>query len=79
MTLGHLAAGQPDPHGSIQPARSFGQAGQQRLAQEKAFPTRGDRPKSQSASLITLVQYHTPGVGRPLLAVPVEDSDKLFA
>jgi hypothetical protein len=79
VALGHFSAGQPDPNGSIQPARPFGQAGEERLAQEKAFSTRGDRPESHSASLITLVQYHAPGVGWPLLAVPVEHPDKLFA
>jgi hypothetical protein len=79
VALGHLPASESNPYRTIQPAWAFRQAGQQRLAQEKAFPTRGDRPKPQSASLIALVQYHAPGIGRSLLAIPVEHSDKLFA
>jgi len=79
MALCHLPTLQPYPDGPVQPARPIGQAGEELLAQEQALTTGGDRSKTQFASLITLMQHNPPGVGRALLAIPIENSDKLFA
>ena len=75
---GHLPAGQPNPHSSIQPAGTFRQSSQEGLAQQEALSAGGDRTEPQSASFVTVVQHNTPGIGWSLLPVPVQDSDKLF-
>jgi hypothetical protein len=77
MALCHLPALQPYPDGSVQPAGPI-QGGEELLAQEQALTTGGDRSKTQFASLITLMQHNPPGVGRALLAIPIQNSDKLF-
>jgi hypothetical protein len=79
MTLGNLSAGQPYPDRSVQPAGSLSEGGQERLAQQEAFPGRGHCPKPQFASLVPAVQYYPPPEGRPLMPVPIEYSDELFA
>jgi hypothetical protein len=79
MTLGDLSAGQPYPYRSIQPAGSFSEGGQERLAQQEALPAGGHCPKPQFASLIPAVQYHAPPECRPLMPVPIEHPDELFA
>ncbi len=78
MTLGGLPAGQPDPHRPVQPAGTLRQGGQQRLAQEQAFPAGRHRPESQFASLVPPVQHDTPAEGRPFLPIPFEHSDELL-
>ena len=79
VTLGHLAASQSNSHCAIQPAGSFGQSTEQRLAQQQALTGRSYRPKPQFASLISPMQYNTPGKSRPLLPVPFEYPDQLLA
>jgi hypothetical protein len=79
MTLGDLPAGQPYPDGAVQPAGTFRKGGEQRLAQEQAFPAWCYRPDPQFASLIPAVQHYPPPEGRPFLPIPFEHSDKLFA
>jgi hypothetical protein len=78
MTLSHLATGQPNPHCTIQPARSFGQGTEQRLTQQQALTGGSHGTKPQFASLISPMQYNTPGKSRPLLPVPFEDPDQLL-
>jgi len=75
---GHLSAGQPDSHRSIQPAGTFCQSSQEGLAQQQALSAGGYRTEPQSASFVTVVQHNAPGIGWSLLPVPVQDSDKLF-
>jgi hypothetical protein len=79
MTLGHLAAGQPNPHRAIQPAGALSQRGEQRLAQQQALTGGSYRPKPQFASLVSPMQYNTPGKSRPLLPVPFKYPDQLLA
>jgi hypothetical protein len=79
VTLGDLSAGQPHPYGAIQPTGPLGEGGQERLAQEKAFPGRSDRPEPQFASLVPPVQHNSPAERRPFLPIPFEHSDELLA
>jgi hypothetical protein len=79
MTLGYLAASEPDPDGAIQPAGTFGQGTQERLGEQEAFPGRGHRSEPQFASLVSPVQHHAPAKGRPFLPIPVEHSEQLLA
>ena len=79
MPLSHLPAGQTDPYRSIQPTGVFCQSGEEGLAQQEALSAWGDSTEPQSASFVTLVQHHTPGIGWSLLPIPVQNSDKLFA
>jgi hypothetical protein len=79
MPLGYFPTGQTNPDHTVEPARIFGQPRQEWLAQKQTLARRGNSPKSQSPSLVALVQHDTPGVGRALVPVPIEDSDKLFA
>jgi hypothetical protein len=79
VALSHFPAGQADPHRSIEPAGTFRQSGEEGLAQQQAFSAGCYRAEPQSASLVTLVQHNTPGIGWSLETIPVQDSSKLFA
>jgi hypothetical protein len=79
MILADVPAGEPHPDCAIQPAGSRRQGCQERLGKDQAFACRGDRPKTQFASLISAVQYHSPTKSRPLVPIPIEHPDQLIA
>jgi hypothetical protein len=79
MVLADVPAGQPYSYRPVQPARSRGQGGQQRLRQDQALTRGRDRPKPQFASLIPAVQYHSPAKSRTLVPIPIEHPDQLIA
>jgi hypothetical protein len=79
MDLSGLPAGQSDPDCSIQPAGTLRQAREERLAQKEALPSGSHRPEPQFASLVSPVQYNSPGERRPFLAIPFEHSDELLS
>jgi hypothetical protein len=79
MTLGNLSAGQPHSYRPIEPAGSFGEAGEERLAKQETFSAWRYCPKPQFPSLIPAVEYDPPPEYRPLVPVPVEHSNELFA
>jgi hypothetical protein len=78
MTLSDLPTGQPDPDCAIEPTGSFGESGEEGLAQQETFSARRHCPKPQFPSLIPAVQYQPPPEDRPLMPIPFEHSDELF-
>jgi len=79
MALGHLSAGQPHPHRSVQPAGTFHQPWEEGLTQEETLAARRYRSEPQFASLVPPMQHHAPPEGRPLVPVPFEHPEELFA
>jgi hypothetical protein len=79
MILTDVPAGEPHPDRAIQPTGSGCQGCQERLGEDQAFTRRRDRPKTQFASLISAVQYHSPAESRPLVPIPIEHPDQLIA
>jgi hypothetical protein len=76
--LGHLPAGQPHPYRTVEPAGSFGEGSEERLAEQEALPAGRHRPKPQFASLIPSMQHDPPPEYRPFVPIPFEHPDELF-
>ena len=79
VTLSDLPTGQPHPNRAVQPAGPFGKRGEEWLTQEEAFSAGSHCPKPQFASLIPAVQHYPPAEYRPLVPIPFEHSNELFA